>query len=139
MTEHEAERLRALFAQLRQPDEQAAPDFDLMWSAAQSALQKTAVRPRKQFSSRFALVTAGVAVLILAALLIVAPPGKHEHQATSLTEFEQWRSPTVSLLNAALPQTLSRWEQTPTDVLLDLPGQQFLHTTPTVGKPKWIL
>jgi len=133
MNANEEKRLRNLFQQLGGQDEQRAPSFINIWSGALSR-QRKAKRPPVPVW-RFA---AAVAILIIAGLLVFKSQKNQMQTAGVSVTIERWRSPTASLLNFPIPVAPFALEKGPTDVLLRLPGQEFLQSAPSVGELKWL-
>ena len=109
----EEQKLRELFHELKQEDERFAPSFARDWEAALSRLGK-ARSPRR-------LVRVATAAMMLILLIgSVAVFFSHPSRKPALTE-----TPGSTIF-------LSQW-RSPTNFLLQSPGEQLLKTVPHLG------
>jgi len=106
--------LRARFSQLRSEDESAAPDFQSMIAEA----RVTPIQSHRRWR-RWSAIGGGLAAAAAAALLLLGPDRSSEQQFTAL-------------VNSYAANTA--WTS-PTDALLDVPGNHVLSTVPSISMP----
>lgn len=110
--EWEDEKIRQLFRELRQEDEQLAPPFSRHWEASRAGT-------RASFFSLTAAATATAALILLSVISLIllkpslqppAPPSPWESTSSIL----QWQAPTAFLLKT--------------------PGEELVRTVPEIGR-----
>jgi hypothetical protein len=108
--DREQEEVAEWFRQLRQTEESEAPPFDEVWEVAR-------FRSARSKSRRLYYSFAAVAALF-ACLTVPALWWQSRRQGTGLT--------------AVRTTSISQWKS-PTDFLIDTPGQKLLKTVPRIG------
>lgn len=115
-------RLRARFEALRAEDEAQAPDFaDMVAKARDAAVAEPApVRSLDRWRGRWTLLGGGLAAAAAVVLMLIGPGDRLERDFDELvTAFAE-------------DPALGGW-QSPTDGLLDVPGNHLVTTIPTIG------
>lgn len=109
--------LRASFSRLREEERGRAPDFRRAWAAARSRR-----RPRRR-SPLLAVAASAAGLAALAGIFGLAVLG------------ERWLASGPPGRATSPPTALADW-RSPTDFLLETPGQDLLHTPQRLGAPR---
>ncbi|HJQ70979.1 MAG TPA: hypothetical protein VKA70_18530 [Blastocatellia bacterium] len=154
--EREEERIKELFHELKREDERRAPAFARVMGAARSTSFKT----RRPLRVLTIAVAAALLVLAVASLLVIRqlttktapverveteePPAPSSQPAVIADNPDKSRAPDerratkqsrrrVARRAPESATLISGW-RSPTDFLLNTPGQQLLRTTPRLGE-----
>lgn len=122
MTDHMPDDLRERFHAMKRADAERAPTFEALMARAraQSSAPASAARPRSIPIRRRIVWAAGLAAAAVVALLVLPQRSSSEDAA-----FEQ----AVQTFSAS--PAMGAW-RSPTDGLLDVPGNRLISTTPSV-------
>jgi hypothetical protein len=124
--------LQRLFRTLRDEERDTVPQFETLMArakeeAARSGMEAPALKRARHLTARRLAWGGGLLAAAAAAVLILLPP-----RGTSEAEFVQ-----VVQMFSADPAS-GAW-RSPTDGLLDLPGNEVLSTVPSIGSRRWLL
>ena len=132
MHNEEDNHLKGLFDTLRDEDREEVPDFQTLMARAKKEAARTGMEaPTAKEVHRLTarrLAWGGSLLAAAAAAALILLPTRH----TSDAEFIQ-----VVQSFSADPSS-GAW-RSPTDKLLDVPGNEVLNTIPSLGSNKWIL
>lgn len=117
--------LRARFEAQRRADAESTPSFDALLARARAAAAPTQqAAPARKSKRQQLFYFGGLAAAAVIAMLFVIPR-PHSSEAA----FEQ------AVRRFQNDPALGAW-QSPTDGLLDVPGNQLISTVPSVGAPQ---
>jgi len=124
--------LRGLFRHLQEDDGQEVPEFEALMTRAREEAARTGLELHpgmgrsRRLSRRLAWRGSLLAAAAAAVILLAQMPG------TSDSEFER-------VVRAFSADPASGAWKSPTDALLDLPGNKILSTVPSIGNSRWLM